>query len=296
MSLTSLNQASANRLVLEAFDSGWKSYEVKGTTFFNKRSPERVDERFSVTAADATIPQVAENAAYPAVNIEEVGTKTLSQKVYKRELPVSKLMKRFDNYGTVIEEAGKLGYRAKYTMDEVMADVMNNAFTTTTTWDGEALCSASHQIGNTGSTQSNLATGALGKTSLNAAQVLLENQQDHGGHKMPTQGKYLVVEPNNRMEGFELIGSPTDPETADRSINYINSLGLQLVVWPLLTSTTAWWLIAPQMFNRLQYLVSIEPTINYIRSETNGSYLYQLDFACEAGAPDYLGVTGSTGV
>jgi len=296
MSLTTLNDSSANKLVLEAFDSGWKSYIVQGTKFFNKKSPERVDEKFSVTAADGDIPVVAENAAYPAVNIEEVGTKTISQSVYKRELPVSKLMKRFDNYNVVIREAGKLGYRAKYEMDDVMATILNGGFATATTWDGSYLYANAHSVGNLpGQTNDNLTTGALSKTTLNAAIVLLQNMKDHGGKKMPVVGKHLVVPPDLWMEGFELLGSPTDPETADRSINFINSIGMNLVVWPLLTSTTAWFLVGDKMWNRLEYLVAIEPEVNYIRSETNGSYLYQIDFACQAGSPDYLGTVASLG-
>jgi hypothetical protein len=296
MSLTSLNLNSANKLVLEAFDSGWKTYEVQGTKFFNKQAPERVDEKFSITAADGSIPTVAENGNYPSINIAEVGSKTLSQLVYKRAIEVSKLMKRFDNYGVVIREATKLGYRAKYTMDEVMADVFNNATGTSTTWDGYALLYASHKVGDlVGQTQSNIVAGALSKTTFNEAYVKLQKQKDHGGKVMPTTGKWLVYNPTLHMQAFELVGSPNSPENANRNINYVNSLGIDLVSWPLLTSTTGWFLIADKMFNRLQYLVAIEPEINYVRNDSNGSWEYQIDFACKAGAPDYLGVAGSAG-
>ena len=299
MSLTTLNDSSANKLVLEAFDSGWKSYEVQGTKFFNKVSPERVDEKFSITAADGAMDAVAEGAAFPSVNVEEVGSKTLSQAVYKKEIPVTKLMKRFDNYGVVVREAQKLGYRAKYRMDEQMADVFNNYTSTTAPygcWDGYALGYGTHTIGNTASTQSNLGTGALSKTTLNTAVTALAKQKDHGGKQMPTTGKYLIVPPDLAMTAWELVKSPDDPETADRSKNFMNSLGIQLVVWPLLTgSTTAWFLVGEKMFNRLEYLVSIDPTVNYVRDTNTGNNLYQIDFACQAGAPDYLGTYCNSG-
>lgn len=296
MSATTLNDSSANKLVLEAFDSGWKSYETKGTVFFNQQTPERVDEKFSVTAADGSISSVAEGAAYPAVNITEVGSKTLSQLVYKKEIPVTKLMRRFDNYGVVLREAQKLGYRAKYAMDEVMANVLNNWSGTTTCWDGYALGYATHTIGDLpGQTQSNITTGALTATTLNSARTALQKQKDHGGKIMPTTGKFLIVPPDLAMTAFELTVSPDGPETANRKKNFMSRQGFQVVEWPLLTDTADWFLIAEKMFNRLQYLVSIPPSVANVRDDNTGNQLYQIDFACTAGAPDYLGVQVGNG-
>ena len=294
MSLTSLNAADANRLVLEAFGSGWESYESQGQKIFHRRDPERKDEIYSVHATDATINTVAEGATFPAVNVEQVGTKTLSQAVYKKEIPVTQLMKRFDNYGVVVEEAMKLGYYAKWTMDDVMASILRNVEGTSTTWDGLSLGNASHLVGNTGTTQSNIVTGSLSKSTLNSAYTALQDQVDHGGAQQPLATKQVVVPPALAMTAFELLGSPSDPETADRSINFINALGMELVVWPLISNNAGgsdvdYHIVADKMFHRLQYLVSLEPRVNYVRDQNTGNDLYQIDFACVAGAPDYLG-------
>ena len=295
MSLTTLNLSVANKLVLEAFDSGWKTYQPQGEKFFNKVDPQRVDEKFSVHAADGSIQEVSENTAYPSINVAEIGSVTISQRVFKKEIPVSKLMKRFDNYGVVLREATKQGYRARYVMDDVMADVLNNGFGTTTTWDGLSLFNASHLIGASGSTQSNTAATDISKSTINTAHIALQTQKDHGNQTMPVMGKFLVVHPNDQMTAWEAIGSPQDPTTANRAMNFINTLGIQLVVWPLLDDTDSWFLICDKMFNRLEYLVAIEPTVEYVRNDTNGSFAYQLDFACNAGSPDYLGTYGNSG-
>jgi|6_EtaG_2_1085325.scaffolds.fasta_scaffold00502_15 hypothetical protein len=289
MSSVFLNDSSANQLVLEAYDSGWRTYEVQGTKFFNKRSPERFDEIFSVTAADGAINAVAPGAAYPAVNVEELGSVTITQQAYKKEIPVDFLMKRFDNYGVVIREATKHGYRAKQVMDQVMADVLNNGEGTTTTWDALSLANAAHLIGNTGTTQSNVVTGALSETTLNAAYVALVNQQDHGGQVMPTVGMYLVVPPALHITSHKLLNSNQGPETANRETGFLNGLGMQTVVWPLLDDAVDWWLLADKMYNRLEYLVSVEPTVIYREDSDTGNGLYQIEFACAAGATDYLG-------
>ncbi len=291
MSSVTLNPSSANKLVLEAYDSGWRTYEIVGTRFFNQRSPERYDEKFSVTGADGSINAVAPGAAFPSTNVEELGNVTITQQAYKKEIPVDFSMKRFDNYGVVIREATKHGYRAKQVMDQVMANVLLNTESTSTVWDGLSLANASHLVGNTGDTQTNIVTGALSETTLNNAHVALRTQKDHGGQVMPTTGTFLVVPQALAITGYKLLKSTEGPETADRETGYLNTLGMQLVPWALLdaSNTTDYHVIANKMFNRLEYLVSVEPTVQYVRDTATGNGLYQIEFACAAGAADYLG-------
>ena len=295
------NQSSANKLVLEAYDSGWRTYEVVGTKFFNKRAPQRFDEKTSVTGADGEIQKTSPGASYPAVNVEELGSVTISQQAYKKEIPVDFLMKRFDNYGVVIREATKHGYRAKQVMDGVMASVLLSTESGSfgaTTWDGLSLANASHLIGNTGDTQTNIVTGALNEANLNSADVALATQKDHGGQVMPTIGRWLVTPRALAITGYKLTQSTEGPETANRETAYINTLGIMPCPWSLLDAGTQdvatgnsvdWHLIADKMFNRLEYYVSVEPTVIYREDPDTGNGLYQIEFACAAGATDYLG-------
>jgi len=202
-STTSLNAADANKLVLEAFTSGWLTYQPKYPAIFTEREPQRVDEKFAVTSSGGFIPAVAEDASFPQVNIAQVGTKTYSQAVYKEALPVTELMKRFDNYGVVIEEASKQGYRSRLTLDRVGANVLNNAFGTETTWDGLSVYNNSHTVGSTGSTQDNLLTGQLSETTLNNAIVLLRNMKDQNNQVMGLTPRTLVVSPTFAKKALE---------------------------------------------------------------------------------------------
>jgi hypothetical protein len=292
---TSLNTADANRLVLEAYVSGWQTYAPKYGYIFSERVPSRKDEKFSVTASGGMIPTVAEGAAFPQVDITQVGTKTYSQLVYKEALPVTSLMKAFDNYGVVTEEASKQGYRARLTMDKVGADVLNGAFATETTWDGAYLYSASHSIGNTGVTQSNLGTGQLTESTLNTAITALRNMKDHNNQVMGLTPKTLVVAPAFAKKAFELTASQGSPESANRNSNFFNTLGLQTVVWEALTDSDSWYLMADKMFTYFRYLVGIAPKMEYIRRPETGNYEFQCEFAVTAGCPDYLGTYASAG-
>lgn len=292
---TSLNTSDANKLVLEAYMSGWMTYVPKYPAIFTEREPQRKDEKFSVTASGGYIPQTAEGAAFPQVNIAEVGTKTYSQLEYKEALPITKLMQRFDNYGVVIEEATKQGYRARLTMDQVGANVLNNGFGTETTWDGLSLFNASHLIGSSGATQSNDIAGQLTESTLNTAITNLRNMKDHNNQVMGLTPRTLVVAPAFAKKAFELTQSQGAPESANRNSNFFNTLGLNVVVWEQLSDSDSWFLLADKMFTYFRYLVSIPPTMEYIRRPDNGNYEYQCQFNVTAGAPDYLGAFGSDG-
>ena len=296
MATTSMNQSDVNKLVLEAFSSGWKNYTPKYQYIFTEMAPERKDEKFSVTASGGDIAQVSEGASFPQVNIEEVGSKTLSQLSYKEALPITTLLQRFDNYGVVIEEASKQGYRARLTMDRLGANVLNNAFGTETVWDGLAIFNGSHQVGKTGFTQSNLITGQLSDSTLNSAQIALRKMKDHNNQEMALLPRTLVVAPEFAKKAFELTASQGAPESANRNSNFFNTLGLNVVVWELLTDSDAWFLLSDKTFTRMRYLVAIPPKVEYIRRPETGNYEYQLEFAMKAGCPDYLGLTGSAGV
>lgn len=296
MSTTSLNQSDVNKLVLEAFTSGWKNYEPKYQYIFTEMSPQRKDEKFSVTASGGDITQVAEGAAFPQVNIQEAGTKTISQLEYKEALPVTELLRRFDNYGVITEEAAKQGYRARLTMDRIGANLITNAAGTTTVWDGNPLAYATHSVGVTGTTQSNVVSGALTESTLNSAQIALRKMKDHNGQEMALMPRTLLVPANLAKKAFELTASQGSPESANRNSNFFNTLGLNVVVWELLTSTTQWLLLSDKVFTRLRYLVGIPPKVEFVRRPETGNYEYQLQFDCAAGAADYLGIEHSTGV
>lgn len=296
MSLTTLNQNSVNKLVLEQFMEGWRSYEPIGTKFFKPYVPERADEKFGIVASDGAINQVSEDADYPEVLEREVGTKTLSTLVFKKSLPCSKKMKAFDNYGVIGKRALKLAYQARHKMDQLRADVLNNGDGSSTVWDGLSLLNASHLIGDSGVTQSNNIGGSLSSANLKEAISRLHTMKDHDGLTMPVMGKYLLVHPSMYKEAFELIGSPDAPDTADRAKNFFNGMGIQVISWPLISVSTTWYLISEATLH--QHLVDLmkqAPEIQYIdeTKTSNGSSAYRLDFMFQTGAVDYLGVVGN---
>jgi phage major head subunit gpT-like protein len=149
----------------------------------------------------------------------------------------------------MVKELGRVG---KETLEVLVNDMYNSGVSTATTprlaGDGVAVFSASHLLLN-GGTWSNLASAsaAIGTTSMQTALAAFENTVDDRGLQQVLVPKYLMVPPAIEGKARELLQSTYTPGDANNSINWIKaSRGLELVVNPYLTSTTAWYLIAEQ--------------------------------------------------
>jgi len=298
MSFTGLKPSEIDLLVKKEFLSGYNLYKPMGSSIFNVGTPDRYNEKESVVTTDGDIPQVAEGSAYPASLVRELGTVTYTSVEYKRKWGMTALMEDFSNYGTTMKMMMKAGYRGRYKQDDLMQAVISGGFDATTVWDGGYLLSATHSIGDSGQTQSNLITGALGETTLNEAYISLGLLKDHEGLTMPMQGVKLLVPQTLAKKAYELVMSPAGPETADRKKNYINSLGIQVVVWPLLDaeSTTAWYLLTDKMWHSLTVFQKVNPSMKMYTDDDTDNMWEKCRFVQVQGATDYLGIVGSTGI
>lgn len=291
MSRTPFNPSSVNKLVLEAFGAGFDNYQTKYQDIFNMFTPERQDEKFSITARESNLQKLAEGAPYPVSDIKQVGDYELQfRSEYKDSVNVTKLMKRFDNYGVVLREANKLGYNVKIEMDKIGVSVLNNAENAAfPTWDGLSLANAAHKIGDTGNTQSNIVVGAIGEASLVEMYSLLQTQKDHANNPQPLSGKTIIFHPSKTQKVYETLMSPNDPESGNRNINFLKTFGWNFIEHPLLSNTDDAHILSDKAFHRLMYGIALAPEVNKIEAEATGNDLYQVCFEAEAGAADYIG-------
>lgn len=295
--LTTSNLEIANRTAI-ALRSGFDTYVIKGDLIFNDTPPTRFNEIMSIHAHDGGFDAVAESANYPEVTIQTVGSKTFTQIEYKKKLVISQMLKRFDSEGALYREAMKIGMDGAIKIDQLLADVFNNGFTTETAWDGDALFSASHNIGSTGLTQSNLATGALTDANFNAGRVLMMNFKNHRNTANPVPVRNAIVGTALETKIKQLLWSEGNPESGNRNLNTYKQEGITPIVWELLTSTTAWFLTGDKLHHELHKFQALPLKVQTrpaLMSE-NGSEEVRCDFSQIAGAGDYLGLVGSNGL
>jgi hypothetical protein len=266
---------------------------------FIVETPERKDERFVIVQTDSTVNEVADGAAYPTQDVSEIGANQITQKVYKSAIPIGDLSDLFDNYGAIVRTAQTRGYHFKAKTDSLCAAFLNNATSTTAPYginiNGTtyALNGTTQAIGKTGTTQSNRQTGNLDKTTLNSARVLMRKMKDHDGMIANYQPRRLVVPAEETMNAWQITASAGEPESANRNDNYIKKLGLEVIEWALLTSTTACWLMADKSdvgAKGLRLEVKEMPTVRRILHPDTGCWNYQFRMVLNPGIVDYMGI------
>jgi len=152
-----------------------------------------------------------------------------------------------DLYGVMRDGARELGVSARETRHIAVAEIFNTGFVTTYHTAGDALAifyTAHTKLG--GGTWSNQATASsLSYSTLQAAIRAFESQTDHRGKKIMQTPTTLLVPPALEFKALELLESVGQPESDTNDINAVRRArpSIKLVVWPYLTSATAWFLI-----------------------------------------------------
>jgi hypothetical protein len=152
-----------------------------------------------------------------------------------------------DRYRVMGDGARELGVSTRETRHINVAEIFNTGFATTyhTAGDALAIFSGAH-LRLDGKTWSNLATAsALSYSTLQNGILAFESQVDHRGKKIMQTPMTLLVPPALEYKAIQILQNPDQPDTAERNINVVTKArpGIKLVVWPYLTSATAWFLI-----------------------------------------------------
>lgn len=296
-----LNLSQADKLVKEAFVSGVKGYVSQYENVFIIEEPERYNEKFTIVKTDSSVQQVQDGAAYPTQSINELGNNTITCQVFKSAIPISDLTEAFadKNYGKITEAAKTRGYHFKAKTDALSADFLNNATSTSSPYGINiagttyALVGTTQPVGDSGATQSNRISGNLDKSTLNSARVAMRKMKDHDGMIANYQARRLVVPSEEVMNAWQITYSAGEPESANRNDNYIKTLGLDVIEWPLLTSTTGCFLMAAKDdfgAKGLRLEVKELPTSRRILHPDTGNWNYQFRMILFPGVVDYLGI------
>jgi len=294
------NLLQVDKRVKKAFVAGAKGYKSHYEQVFIVETPERRNEKYTIVKTNSGVQEVNDGSPYPVQGIEEISDATISVRVYKSAIVISDLAEAFDNYGAIERTAKMRGYHFKAKMDQLGADFLNNPLAinapygfniaSTTT----SLVSTTQPIGDTGLVQSNRITAALNKTSFNDANVALMTQRDHDGMLVNYQADRLVVSAYEGMNAWQLARSWGEPESANRNDNYLRTLNINPIVWPLLNQNVN-FLMADKSdtgAKGLRYLVKELPSARRILDQRTGNPMYQMRMIIFPGVVDYQGMVG----
>lgn len=222
---------------------------------------------------------------------------TYTHKKYTKGFKVSEEMYDDDLYRIINRKPGQLAIAAKRTAEYHAASLFNNAFSTSYKGgDGVPLASTVHPRSDGGSTQSNASSNGLtlGDTNLNTAILAFEGQLDDKGMKIATEADIILVPRALKKTAVVLTQSDGLVQSDYNDMNYSKSLGLKVVAWHYLTSTTAWFLIDSSVA-LLNWFWRKQPVFAQDNSFDTGMALFKTSMRFSKGFSDWRGFWASKG-
>jgi hypothetical protein len=203
-------------------------------------------------------------------------------------------------YDLIADAIKKMAKSALESQEIAAMNVLNNAFSSETTADGVAICSASHTLPSGLTFRNKLSVDAdLSQSALDTALSDFETQFiGDTGIIMKIQPKILLVHSSQRRYAMELIGSDLKADTADNNMNSLKGEGLRVISSPHLTDQDAWFLLADKSEAGLR-IVSRKGIETKAADEAvgflNDSIYYKSRYREAVGCTHPYGIFGSQG-
>lgn len=173
----------------------------------------------------------------------EAAKYTIANEDYESTVGVKRNDLEDDNYGIYEPIARGEGQAAAMWPDEMVAELVNGVFTNNC-FDGKKMCATDHPVGKTavsnkGTVALSAATQAAATASYGAARTAMMKLKNEAGRPLNIKPNLLLVPPALEATANALM---TNDRLEDGKPNPFKGTA-EVVVWPMLTSDTAWFLI-----------------------------------------------------
>jgi hypothetical protein len=243
---------------------------------------------------------VQEGTEYSFVRPKQGANKTLTIQKYGKGFSISKEAIEDGKFDLVADAVKKLAKSARESQEIAAMNVLNGAFDSETTADGQYLCASAHTLPSGLTFRNKLSSPAdLSPSSLDTMLQDWETQFiGDSGIYYHIKPKFLVVAPSNRRYALEIIGSDLKADTADNNVNSFKQDGLQVVVSPRLTDPDAWFLVAAPSDNGLRIIErkGLATEADMVNGFSTDSIRYKASYREQVGAIHPYGIMGTPGV
>lgn len=224
--------------------------------------------------------------------------KTYTHLTYSRGFRVTHEMYEDDQYSIMKKMPKALARSANYTVEQVCANIFNNAFTSGTGGDGKYLCATDHPRADGGTAIANRPTthADLSISSLQAAWQRMMMMVDDRGLICPIQPKMIITHPAGRWAAEEILNSNQKPYTADNEINVMKNKGLITFDWAYLTDEDAWFLLADKSNHELHFFWREKMNDKQDTDFDTDDLKFKVNMRFSVGWTDFRGVDGSAGI
>lgn len=190
--------------------------------------------------------ETPEGTDYTLVRTRQGASKTLSVKKYGLGFSISEEAVDDGKFDFIADCVSKMAESAIDSQEQAAFDVFNNAFGSSTTWDGLALCHTAHTLPSGLTFRNRPSTHVdLSPSALDAALTDFDTQfvRDSGKIAM-MKPKILLVHSSNKRYAQEILGSDLKADSADNNMNSLKNEGIMVVASNRLSDTDGWFLLS----------------------------------------------------
>ena len=265
-----------------------------GSLVFNVEGSSQWGEQSSTMAGVGAVPETSEGEALTYSDPIQGYDKTYTHLTYKLGVAFSEELVEDEKFGMISKTYKGLGMSMYQTEQIVCAAVLNDGFADTGP-DGSSLFNATHSLIGGGTYGNRPATDiSLSIAGLKEMDVDLMNQVDHRNLNVFLGAEMIVAPPDLKQTLFELMKSHDRPDTANRSVNVYHE-NYKPVIWPYLTSTTAWFALANKSQHELRKYNRVAPNTKSEQDFDSGDVKTKIRCRFSVGYSDWIGTWGTSG-
>lgn len=277
------------------------SYETMYDKIFHVHNSDKAFEKDTALSGIGQLEEVNELGNIPYEDATPGWDVTYVHRKFAKGRMVSQEMIDDEKFNMITRLPKSLADAKMRTMEQAAADVFNYGFTAGggglavfTGGDSKALFATDHVNRDGDVTQSNKVTTALSQSALQTAITAMKTRRDSKNQIIAFMPDTLIVPPALEYTARVILESSQVVGSGNNDINPVKG-SLNLIVWPYLTSTTAWFVMDSKSHE-----------LHFFKRKDSGVQGPTYDFDNEAakwkavcrfsvGFSDWMGVYGSTG-
>lgn len=228
------------------FGANYDEHSMEYTQIFDAEDSDKAYEERVHHVGLGLAPVKAEGASISFEDTQQGYISRISNITYALAGQVTREAIEDGQYESIATRLARyIAFSIRQTLENVGANVLNNAFDNTYTGgDGLELCSTAH-VTSDGTQSNELAVAAdLSEASLEDLLVMIMDATDTKGMKISLTGQKLIVPTALTFDASRILDSVGRSGTADNDVNAIKNLGLLAggaVVNHYLTDSDAWF-------------------------------------------------------
>ena len=280
------------------FGLEYKNYENQHGEIFDTETSDRAFEEEVMLSGFGEAQVKAEGAGVSFDDANESFTARYTHETIALAFSITEEAVEDNLYDSIAKRYTKALARSMAQTKQIKAaNILNNAFATTTYGDGQFLIDSDHPTVAAGDQSNLLAASDLNETSLEASLIAIGKFKDERGFKIAARGMKLIIPSDLQFVAERLTKTANRVGTADNDINAVQSMGMMpqgFVVNNFLTDTNAFF-IKTDVPNGLKHFQRAALKTAMEGDFDTGNMRYKARERYSFGASDWRGIFGSPG-